>query len=113
MFGNYIMTPEGKVKDTVKKLLKSHGAYYHMPVQNGMGSPTLDFICCHQGRYFAVETKAAGKKLTERQESTKAQIEASGGKVFVVSDAESLYELQVWLENSGFKMSSDIHGLDN
>lgn len=79
-------TPEGRVKDLVKKVLKSFGpgVYYHMPVQNGMGSPTLDFIGCAGGRYFGVETKAPGKLPTPRQLATIQQIRNAGGRVFVI-----------------------------
>lgn len=88
-------TPEGKVKEKVKRVLKAHDAYYHMPVQNGMGSPTLDFVGCHVGRYFAIETKAPGKKPTPRQELTIDQIRQAGGKVFVIDGDTS--ELEEWL----------------
>lgn len=89
------MTPEGRVKDAVKKVLKKFGVYWHMPVQNGMGAPSLDFICCVKGKYFAVETKAPGKKPTPRQELTIEQIQRSGGKCFVVDGDVSL--LEQWL----------------
>ena len=91
------MTPEGKVKEQVKKLLKQHGAYYHMPVQNGMGAPTLDFVGCFKGKFFAVETKAPGKKPTPRQELTMADMRKAGGMVFVVSDADSLTDVHAYL----------------
>jgi hypothetical protein len=95
------MTPEGKVKMQVKHLLKKFNMYWHCPVQNGMGSPSLDFICCHHGHYLAIETKAPGKKLTERQEQTVAQIRASGGTVFVVDGERALAPLEVWLKLLG------------
>ena len=69
-----------------------------MPVQNGMGAPSLDFICCHKGVYFAVETKAPGKKLTPRQEHTVSQIQKAGGKCFVV-DGDG-FELDDWLKEN-------------
>ena len=52
------MTPEGRVKSRLKKAIKAAEAdglcvYYHMPVQNGMGAPTLDFVGCVGGRYWA------------------------------------------------------------
>ncbi len=77
-------TPEGKVKDKVKVLLKrlrddGLPVYYHMPVQNGMGAPTLDFICCINGHYLAIEAKAPGEKPTDRQEATMADIRAAEG----------------------------------
>lgn len=92
-------TPEGKVKDKVKKLLKQYGVYYHMPVQNGMGSPTLDFICCFRGHYIAIETKAPGGKPTERQTMTMAQIADAGGIVYVISEQAHLDVLERKLFN--------------
>jgi len=92
------MTPEGKVKERVKKILRQLFAYWHMPVQNGMGSPSLDFHVCIPiivtpgmvgktiGVYAAIETKALGKKPTPRQELTIKAIEDAGGKVFVIDD---------------------------
>lgn len=91
------MTPEGKVKDAVKTMLKNHGAYYHMPVMNGMGAPTLDFIGCHVGLFFAIETKAPGKLPTPRQHMTITTMEKAGAKVFVIDGAKGLEELGNWL----------------
>lgn len=76
--------PEAIVKKAVKALLHEHKAWFNMPVPTGYGVPMLDFVGCHRGKFFAVETKAPGEKLTPRQEYTKAQMEAAGGKVFVV-----------------------------
>lgn len=85
------MTPEGKVKEKVKAVFKRHGVYYHMPVQNGMGDSTLDFVACCNGRFIAVETKAPGKKPTPRQEVVMDKMRKSGAFVFMVSsDAELL-----------------------
>lgn len=90
-------TPEGKVKNKVKEVLKSYDAYWHCPVQNGMGSPTLDFVCCFRGRYFAIETKAGNKKPTPRQESTIDAIRKAGGLAFVINEVEGLELLVEWL----------------
>ena len=87
------MTPEGKVKERVKKLLKKYGVYYHMPVMNGMGAPTLDFVCCHNGRYLTIETKAPGQKPTKRQELTMASVTAAGGYVFVVDGSDRSFDI--------------------
>ena len=87
------MTPEGKVKELVKRALKAAGAYYHMPVQNGMGAPTLDFIGCHKGTFIAVETKAPGKKPTPRQVLTIEAMRESGALVYVVDGPETLEPL--------------------
>jgi hypothetical protein len=91
-------TPEGRVKDRVKKLLKRFDAiYYHMPVMNGMGAPTLDFICCVRGYYLAIETKAPGKVPTPRQELTIAAISKAGGYVFVVDGDDTYDRLEAFL----------------
>lgn len=94
-------TPEGAVKDKVKKLFNKYGAYYHMPVQNGMGAPTLDFIACVLGYFFAVETKAPGKHPTPRQQVTMAEMQLSGGFVFVVSCTAELAVLEEWMVMMG------------
>lgn len=91
------MTPEGKVKAAVKKLLMSYEAYWHMPVQNGMGAPSLDFVGCHRGRFYAVETKAGNKQMTDRQRMTAAAMKAAGAAVFLINEETGLPELEVWL----------------
>lgn len=91
------MTPEGKVKERVKKFLREHNAYWFCPVQNGMGAPALDFMQVQVPGVpaFVIETKAPGKKLTVRQERTVAQIRAAGGTVFII-DGDT-QEMEQWL----------------
>jgi hypothetical protein len=93
------MTPEGKVKEKVKRVLKKYGAYWHMPVQNGMGKPTLDIVGCHKGRFFAIETKAPGGQLTARQQHTIQEMLKSKANVFVISGDTD--PLEVWLNIMG------------
>lgn len=90
-------TPEGKIKSRVKAVLRQFGAYYHMPVQNGMGSPSLDFVGCHGGMFYAIETKAGNKQPTPRQETTIAEMRAAGAKVFVINEVSGLGALEEWL----------------
>ncbi len=91
-------TPESKVKAKVSALLKQYGAYYHMPVQNGMGKPTLDYVGCHNGRFFAVETKAGNKQPTPRQQQTIKAIQLAKGPAFVVNEVSGWAELETWLK---------------
>lgn len=77
---------EERVKKRVKKLFVTYDVSYFMPVQSGYGSTSLDFLCCHKGRFLAVETKAPGKFLTTRQELIRDEIQAAGGVVFVVGE---------------------------
>lgn len=90
-------TPEGKVKDDVKKVLAKYRVWYFMPVSNGFGKHGIpDFICCVAGRFFTVETKAPGKKPTELQEDQMNEIRKAGGKAFVVDGDTCL--LVNWLD---------------
>lgn len=100
-------TPEGRVKAAVKReMAKWATVYWHCPVQNGMGAPSLDFIGCQLGLYFAVETKALGKNLTPRQEITKKQIEDAGGKVFVIRDECGIENLRLWFTDNLARLGS-------
>lgn len=88
------MTPEGKVKAKIKRILNRAGAYYFMPVQTGYGVPTLDFLCFHVGNGFAIEAKAPGKKPTKRQEAIIHDIQLAEVEVFVIDGTDGSYD---WL----------------
>lgn len=92
------MTPEGKIKEKVKSVLRNYMTYWHCPVQNGMGAPSLDFVGCYRGMFFAIETKAGNKKPTPRQVTTIEDMQAAGAEVFVVNEVSGLEELKNWLE---------------
>jgi hypothetical protein len=89
-------TPEGKVKDKIKKLLNEFDAYIFMPVQAGFGAPSLDFIGCYNGMFYGIEAKAPGKKATPRQLATISKMEIAGGMTFVIDGDMS--DLRSWLE---------------
>lgn len=77
------MKGEAKLKDEVKRLLITRGAYWFMPVQMGYGvSGTPDFLCCIAGRFVGIETKAPGKKPSKFQEYRIKQINQAGGVAF-------------------------------
>jgi len=89
------MTPEGKVKELCKRVLKMEGIWYYMPVQNGMGVVGIpDIIACWKGRFLAIETKAPGKRsnTTPNQVRVLAEIAAHGGLSIVVDDVEQLID---------------------
>ena len=85
-------TPEGKVKDMVRRKMERAfpKCYRFMPVQSGMGATTLDFLYCVEGLFISIETKAGTKKPTPRQDYVAQQITAAGGLTFVVRDEESM-----------------------
>ena len=74
------MTPEGKVKAEIKRILKKHNAYYFMP-QPGFTcrSGIPDFICCVNGHFLAIEAKAESKQPTALQQQELDKITAVGG----------------------------------
>ena len=102
-------TPEGKVKAQIKKVLDSLGedVHYDMPVPGGYGKPTVDYVGCFMGNYFAIEAKRAGKKPTPRQQAVLEKIAAAGGRTFVINDGFSLAEFKSWLDDV-----RDNHGRD-
>ena len=83
-----MLTPERKVKDKVKKVLKELGAYYAMPATGGYGSSGVpDFLVCYRGRFFGLECKANGGKTTALQEKNLEDIRKNHGIAFVVDEA--------------------------
>jgi hypothetical protein len=92
-------TPEGKIKAQVKKVLAAYGVYWHMPVMNGMGAPSLDFVCCHHGKFLAIETKAGNKQMTDRQETTAATMRKAGAVVFLINAETGTGDLERWLKD--------------
>jgi len=90
------MTPEGKVKKKVKEYLVSIGAWYYMPVSNGMGrSGCPDILVCYKGHFLAFETKAPGKlkNTTPNQDREIAGINKAEGLAIVVDDVEQVKEV--------------------
>jgi hypothetical protein len=92
------MTPEGRVKKQVKKILGAFwGVYVEMPVPGGYGKSGLDFNCIVNGYALVIETKAPGKWLTGRQRETARQIFVAGGAVFFISNNDGLRALLKWM----------------
>lgn len=99
-------TPEGRVKEAIKKELDSRGfwragtaepsiveGWYYMPVSNGMGVHGIpDFICCWQGRFFGIEAKAKGGEPTPNQLRRHEEIRTAKGLVLVADCVEVVRE---------------------
>lgn len=110
-------TPEGKVKDAVKSVLKLFPQLYQFwPVQMGMGATTLDSLICHRGGFLAIETKKEHKPygkntaqitssdgysgwVTSRQKVVATAIINAGGKFYLVDTKERARELFNVLSN--------------
>jgi hypothetical protein len=88
-------TPEGKVKDKVKKVLKAHDIWFYMPVAGPFSAHGIpDFVCIWNGRFLGIETKAKGKinNLTPNQERVIEEIKKHGGLAIVVDDPKTVEE---------------------
>lgn len=86
-------TPEGKVKAKITAILKKHGVYYFMPVQMGLGNKTLDYLCCHKGKFIGIEAKREDGEPTALQLATMREIMAAGGHAMVISNGIGLETL--------------------
>lgn len=90
-------TPEKKVKDKVKAILKSVGAYYFMPATHGFGSSgTPDIVACLHGKFIGIECKANGGKPTGLQEKNLMDICEKGG-IAILVDETGVDALKIFL----------------
>lgn len=81
------ITPEGKVKKAVKKILDDFGAYYFFPVTGGFGrSGVPDIICCIDGKFVALECKAGKNTTTALQDREIDLIRKNKGLALVVNE---------------------------
>ena len=93
------MTPEGKVKARVKKILVDLNAYYTMPHGAGYGNAGVpDFLVCYKGRFIGIECKANGNKPTALQMFNLCEIRRCGGTGLVI-DETNVDELREELVN--------------
>lgn len=98
------MTPEGKVKDAIKKYLTKKGVWFagkappplvtgwmYMPLAGPLGvSGIPDFVGIYRGRPFFIEAKAPGGRPTDIQTIRHDEIRKAGGVVIVASSVEEL-----------------------
>lgn len=81
-------TPESLVKKKIRKILDEAGVYYAMPIGTGYGNSGVpDFLCCVNGKFFAIEAKAGKGKTTALQESHLSRIRSAGGIALVINES--------------------------
>ena len=100
-------TPESKVKEGVKRLLRAARWWFFMPVSNGMGrhgipdivacKPTViteDMVGMTLGVFVGIECKAPGKlaNVSPLQERELKAIAEAGGVALVTDDPSQLLE---------------------
>jgi len=93
------MTPEGKVKELIKKFLKKHNIPYWMIVPGPYGRATgiADVVgILKDGKFLAIEAKAPSKKgnVTKNQQDFLDTIDSNGGISAVVSCQEDIDVLE-------------------
>lgn len=94
------MTPEGKVKTKVVRLLKAMGVWYFFPANNGFGKSGIpDIIAIVRGEFIGIEVKSATGKPTELQKICGAEIERAGGTWVVVRDDITMMALEAIIIN--------------
>ena len=94
------LTPEARVKDKIKKILKANNIYYAMPHGAGYGDAGVpDFLCCWKGNFLAIEAKANGGKPTALQQKNLDDIEKAQGLAWVV-DEDTTYVLDAFLREN-------------
>ena len=93
-------TPEGKVKDKIKKILKAHNVYYAMPMGTGFGNSGVpDFLCCVKGKFVAREAKASNNQPTALQHKHMNDIENTGGFAWLVNEV-TLDMFELWIKDN-------------
>ena len=98
-------TPEGKVKEKVKKLLTKHGAYFFMPRGTTYGRSGIpDFIVCAHGLFVGVETKAGRNEPSALQDLEMLNIRKAGGITLVINEKnlDDLEHLLIRLDDVAF-----------
>ncbi len=89
-------TPEGRVKDIIKKWLKKHSIPYWMiipsPIGGSVGISDVVAIIPKHGTWLDIEAKPPGgkKKVTAHQQKFIDTINNNGGLGFVVDSQEDL-----------------------
>lgn len=82
------MTPEGKVKKQVKKILDDLGCYHFSPMMDGYGkSGVPDIIACYHGMFIGIECKSGKNEPTLLQKHNMDLIQRAGGYTIVVNES--------------------------
>jgi len=116
------MTPEGRVKREVKRLLEQYNivaagtreeilgadptnGWYYMPVKGvAMGVNGIhDFVGHAKGLFFSVETKAGSGEMTPNQIHRRNGIVRGGGRFFEINEFTGMQAFEAWLKET-------IHG---
>ena len=96
-------TPEGKIKRKLDKMLKSENIWFYSPQAGPFGRAGIPdrVAIAGDGKFIGIECKAdRTKKPTALQLSCMKQIEAAGGKCFVVYDDETIEKVREYINGN-------------
>ena len=96
-------TPEGKIKRKLDKMLKSENIWFYSPQAGPFGRAGIPdrVAIAGDGKFIGIECKAdRTKKPTALQLSCMKQIEAAGGKCFVVYDDETIERVREYINGN-------------
>ena len=92
------LTPEGKVKAKVVKVLKEHGIWYFFPANNGYGKAGIpDIVCCVSGAFLGIEVKSERGVVSALQAQVGQEIHRAGGNWIVVRCDDDVVALRARL----------------
>lgn len=91
------MTPEAKVKQRIKDILKELECYSFSPIGGAYSSRGVpDIIGCLNGVFFGIEAKAGKGKTTALQDRELQRIKDAGGIALIINE-ENLDSLKTVL----------------
>jgi hypothetical protein len=93
-------TPEKKVKALLDKTLHQRKVWFYSPQAGPFGRAGIpDRVAIVDGLFLGIECKAdRTKKPTRLQTQCMKQIEAAGGRCFLVYDAETIEEVAQFID---------------
>ena len=93
-------TPEGRIKAKLDRMLKAEGVWFYSPQAGPFGVAGIpDRVAVVTGQFVGIECKAdKTKKPTALQTKCMRDIEAAGGKCFVVYDDETIAAVQRYIK---------------
>jgi hypothetical protein len=75
-----MLTPEGKIKKAIKKILGEESILFYMPMGSGWGRSGMpDFVLSVNGIFVGIEAKAGSNTPTDLQARELNKINQSGG----------------------------------
>jgi hypothetical protein len=95
-------TPEGKVKRALDRMFHQERVWFYSPQAGPFGVAGIpDRVAVVGGLFLGVECKAdKSKKPTRLQLKCMRDIEAAGGKCFVVYDDVTVEQVREWIHHA-------------